>query len=201
MILIGASGHAKVILDILEQNGVEIECLVDANPELKVLCGYLVHHDSGFDFEGKDAIVAIGSNAIRKELSERLTCSFQSAIHPKAILDKTVKIGKGTTVMAGAVLNRDSVIGKHAIINTSSSIDHDCIISDFVHISPNATLCGNVLVGEGTQLGAGATVIPNISIGKWAVIGAGSVVINDVPDFAVVVGNPARVIKYINDQG
>ena len=199
MILIGASGHAKVILDILEQNGVKIECLVDANPSLTSLCGYAVEHDSAFDFKGKDAILSIGSNRSREKLSDLLPCTFKSAIHPRAIIDKTVKIGEGTVVMAGAVLNRHTVVGKHAIINTSASVDHDNLIEDYVHISPNATLCGTVTVGKGTHIGAGATIIPNISIGKWAVIGAGAVVINDIPDYAVAVGNPARIIKYINE--
>ncbi|KYG82871.1 acetyltransferase [Roseivirga echinicomitans] len=199
MILIGASGHAKVILDILEQNEIKVECLVDANPSLISLCGYAVVHDSVFNFEGKDAILSIGSNEVRKKLNDLLPCTFKTAIHPKAILDKTVKVGEGTVVMAGVVLNRDVAVGKHVIINTSASVDHDNHIKDYVHISPNATLCGTVTVGEGTHIGAGATIIPNISIGKWAIIGAGAVVISDIPDFAVAVGNPARIIKYINE--
>ena len=173
MILIGASGHAKVILDILEQNGQDIECLIDANPNIKMLCGYVVEHDSTFDFTGKDAILSIGSNTIRKKLALTLPCNFETAIHPKSILDSTVKVLEGTVIMAGVVINRDTAVGKHVIVNTSASIDHDCVINDFVHISPNVTLCGAVHVGEGAHIGAGAVVIPNIKIGKWAVIGAG----------------------------
>ena len=89
-------------------------------------------------------------------------------------------------------------IGKHVIINTAASIDHDCIVEDFAHVSPNATLSGNVKVGEGSHIGAGAVIIPNITIGKWAMIGAGSDVTKNVPDYSVVVGNPARKIKTLN---
>lgn len=199
MILIGASGHAKVILDILERNNREIKCLVDANPNIKQLCGYKVEHDVDFDFTNQQAILSIGSNAIRKKLAEHLPCNFVIGIHPQSVLDSTVSVKEGTVIMAGVVINRDTQVGKHTIINTSSSIDHDCVIEDYAHISPNATLCGTVHVGEGTQIGAGAVVSPNIKIGKWAVIGAGAVVIRDIPDFAVVVGNPGKIIKYTND--
>jgi acetyltransferase EpsM len=94
-----------------------------------------------------------------------------------------------------SVVQAGTVIGRHCIINTSASIDHDCVIEDFVHISPNATLSGNVRVGEGTHIGAGATIIQGITVGKWCTVGAGAVVIRDVPDYATVVGVPARVIK------
>ena len=97
--------------------------------------------------------------------------------------------------MPQVVVNADVTIGKHCILNSGSIIEHDCVLSDYVHISPNASLAGNVSVGEGTQIGIGASVIQGITIGKWVTIGAGAVIIEDVPDFAVVVGNPGRVIK------
>jgi sugar O-acyltransferase (sialic acid O-acetyltransferase NeuD family) len=104
-------------------------------------------------------------------------------------------VGEGTVVFHNSVIQAGSVIGKHCIINTAASIDHDCKLEDFVHISPNATLSGNVKVGEGSHIGAGATIIQGITIGKWCTVGAGAVVIKDVPDYATVVGVPARVIK------
>ena len=72
-------------------------------------------------------------------------------------------------------------------------------LEDFVHIAPNTVITGNVNIGEGTQVGTGAAVIPGVKIGKWASIGAGAVIIEDVPDFAVVVGNPGKIIKYLNE--
>ncbi|MFT4850397.1 MAG: sugar O-acyltransferase (sialic acid O-acetyltransferase NeuD family) [Sediminicola sp.] len=198
MILIGASGHAKVIIDILRLNNIQLECLVDAKPEIKELLGVPVQYEGAFNFLGQDAVISIGSNKIRKELAEKYALNYIKAIHPSTILDTSVEVGHGTVVMASATINSSTIIGTHCIINTSSSIDHDCLLGNFVHISPNATLCGGVQIGEGTHIGAGATIIPNITIGKWAVIGAGAVVISDIPDFAVVVGNPGRIIKYNN---
>jgi sugar O-acyltransferase (sialic acid O-acetyltransferase NeuD family) len=98
--------------------------------------------------------------------------------------------------MAGVSINSGVNVGKHSIINTNSCIDHDCVLNDFVHVSPNAALAGSVTVGEGTHIGISACVIQGIKIGTWATIGAGAVVVDDVPDYAVVVGNPARIIKY-----
>ncbi|OEK01619.1 acetyltransferase [Roseivirga sp. 4D4] len=198
MILFGASGHAKVIIDILEKQGVEVGFLVDANPEIKSLQSYRVINESEIDsyLLDQEIIISIGDNKIRKELSEQLKSEFGWAVHPSSILGDDVTIGQGTVIMAAAVVNSSTEIGNHAIINTACSIDHDCSIADYVHISPNATLCGTVTVGEGTHIGAGATIAPNLSIGEWATIGAGTVIIKDVPDRAVVVGNPGRMIRY-----
>ena len=197
MILFGASGHAKVIIDILEKQGVSIEYLVDADPNIKELQSYQVKYEGDYVASSVDkVIVSIGSNKIRKDVARLLNVEFGWAIHPSAILGDDVSVGQGSVVMANTAINSSSSIGNHNIINTNASIDHDCELMDYVHISPNATLCGGIKVGEGTQIGAGATIIPNLSIGKWATIGAGSVIINNIPDYAVVVGNPGRIIKY-----
>lgn len=197
MILFGASGHAKVVIDILEKLDIKIQFLVDANPDILTLQSYQVIHNGKYRAEdNQEIIITIGSNQTRKKIAEELNSEFGWAIHPTAVLGDDVSIGQGSVVMAGVAINSSSTVGNHGIINTSCSIDHDCVLGDYVHISPNATLCGTVSVGEGTHIGAGATVIPNISIGKWATIGAGAVVINDIPDRAVVVGNPGRIIRY-----
>lgn len=201
MILIGASGHAKVIIDILEKTEEKVNYLVDANPDIKELAGYDVVEDNGYEpSEEEEYIISIGSNAIRKRIAEQRKLKFGWAIHPSAILGDDVSVGQGTVIMAGAIVNASTQIGNHCIINTSASVDHDCKLGDFVHISPNSTLCGTIEVGEGTQIGAGATVIPNIKIGKWVTIGAGAVIVKDVPDYAVVVGNPGRIIKTKNGE-
>ncbi|MBJ2174564.1 acetyltransferase [Aureibaculum sp. A20] len=194
MILYGASGHAKVIIDIYKQLNVTISAIIDDNVKVTSILGCAVHTLDDIDSLSDNLIISIGNNNVRKEIAERLNVEFGNAIHPKAIIDKTSQLGVGTAVMAGSVINSSTVIGKHCIINTSSSIDHDCILEDYVHVSPNATLCGGVNVGQGTHIGAGAVIIPNIKIGKWCVIGAGSVVISDVLDNQKVVGNPARKI-------
>lgn len=200
MILFGASGHAKVIIDVLLKAGLKVDYLVDSNPQLTQLMGYKVVHDSMFEATSDhEVILSIGNNSVRKKLAGSLNTKFGVAVHPQAVIGQEVEIGSGTVVMGGAVINPSVNIGTHCIINTAASVDHDCNIDDYAHISPNATLCGTVSIGEGTHVGAGATIIPNLNIGKWVTIGAGAVVIADVPDYAVVVGNPGRIIKY-NDK-
>ncbi len=193
MILLGASGHGKVIADILKLSGEREIFFWDDDPAAAVP-GYTV--GSKQEFTEDDIILAIGNNATRKKIAETSSYTYGTAIHPTSIPASDVQIGQGTVVMAAAIINPGSLIGKHCIVNTAAVIDHDAIIEDYVHISPNATLAGNVTAKEGVWVGAGATIIQGITIGCWAVIGAGSVVIKDVPNHAVVVGNPARIIKY-----
>lgn len=194
MYLFGASGHAKVIIDILKASNTEIDGLVDDNPGINELAGYPVFHNRT---DISPVIVSIGINAMRKKVVEKLTGMFGKAVHPLAVISDTVTIGEGTVVMQGVIIQSDTKIGKHCIVNTGASVDHECVIEDFVHISPHATLCGNVRVGEGTWIGAGTTIIPGIKIGKWCVIGAGSVVTKDIPDNVLAVGNRCKVIKQI----
>lgn len=194
--LFGASGHAKVIIEALEQQGIEIGGLKDDNYEIRSLLGYPVSVDFPEVFKSDDyVIISIGNNNIRKEIVLNNTFHYFTAIHPKAKLSTRAKIGEGSVIMVGATINADVHVGKHAIINTNASIDHDCIIEDYVHISPQVGLAGDVHVGEGTHIGIGACVIPGIKIGKWCTVGAGAVIIQDIPDGCTVVGNPGRVIK------
>lgn len=196
MYLFGASGHAKVVIDIIEQNGSEILGFFDDDPNRKQLWHYpVIGNDKAHKPEHSPCIITIGNNAIRKRIAQKLDTEYCNALHPSSVIDRRVKIGTGTVVMASATINADTSIGSHVIINTSSSIDHDCFIGDFVHVAPNATLCGGVEVGEGTLIGAGATVIPMVKIGKWCTIGAGAVIVTDVPDNCKVVGNPGKIIS------
>lgn len=195
MYLYGASGHAKVIIDILRDSGIPVSGAFDKNPAIKEIGGIPV---LGAEVEGEldqPVIISIGDNAIRRRVAESLQHTFGKAIHPTAIISPSVSIAEGSVVMQGAIIQASATIGKHAIVNTGASIDHDCQIGDFAHISPGAVLSGNVQVGEGTHIGAGAVVIPNLKIGKWCKIGAGAVVIRDLPDGVTAVGNPARIIK------
>lgn len=191
--LYGASGHAKVIKDIVEACGDSIGCLYDDTPHYEDIHGKPVQLASEAHVEGP-LIISIGSNGIRKSLSQKYPVSYATAVHPQAIISPTVKIEHGTVVMQGAIIQSDARIGRHCIINTAASVDHECVIDDFVHISPHVTLCGNVHVGEGSWIGSGSIVIPGVRIGKWCVIGAGSVVINDIHDNTTAVGNPCKRI-------
>jgi len=198
ILLYGASGHAKVICEILEAQRRIPSGLIDDNPLVTSLLDYPVYNTlQQAAVEAEDHfIISIGSNRIRKIVAEKLSgVKFTNAIHPAAVISPRSVTGQGTVVMSNVSVNVHSNIGNHVILNTNCSIDHDCVMEDFVHISPNAALAGNVQVGEGTQIGIGAAVMQNIRIGKWVEVGAGAVIIRDVPDYAVVVGNPGRIIK------
>ncbi|SDQ04134.1 acetyltransferase EpsM [Chryseobacterium soldanellicola] len=194
MYLYGASGHGKVVAEVAEESGYDIEAYIDENlSKEKVLSYPVLHEVPQHDIE---ILISIGNNRIRKRIVEQNeSFSYVTLVHPKAVISKRVKIGEGTIVMAGVTINAVVRVGKHCIVNTNASIDHDCVLEDYVHISPNAALGGNVYVGEGTHVGIGVSVIQGIRIGRWCTIGAGAVIISDVPDGCTVVGNPGKIIK------
>lgn len=193
MILYGASGHAKVIIDVLSSNGITPEFIVDDNINIVSLLGIEVRRDSG---KYDSAIISIGKNEVRKLICEKIKVEkYITSVHSSAIVSKHSEIGEGTVVMQGAIIQSCVNIGRHCIINTGATIDHDCQIEDFVHISPNATLCGDVKVGQGSWVGAGAVIKQGVTIGRWSIIGAGSVVIDNISDGVIAVGNKCRTIK------
>jgi len=195
MILIGAGGHAKVILDILIQNNLKVDEILDANPPVSELFGVPVSLDDGQQAsEESEAVIAVGNNRVRKKIAESRLLQYVAAVHPSSMVSRYARVGAGTVVMANAVINPEASIGKHCIINTGAVIEHDCVLEDYVHVSPNAAVAGNVTIGEGSHIGIGAVVIQGITIGKWVTVGAGAVIIRDVPDGVTVVGNPGRVI-------
>ena len=195
--LYGASGHCKVVVDILKLNNDEIEQILDDNPSGKTLFDIpVVLNSRDFDLNGKKVFITIGDNSIRERIAKSIDTKFHIAIHPNSIVSSFASIDEGTVIMAGAVVNAGASIGKHCIINTGAIVEHDCILNDYVHISPNAAVAGDVTVGVGSHIGIGASIIQGIKIGKWTVIGAGTVILTDVPDYAIVVGNPGKIIKF-----
>jgi sugar O-acyltransferase (sialic acid O-acetyltransferase NeuD family) len=200
MYLFGAGGHCKVVIDIILASEMhKIESVIDQNPKSDCIFVIPILHFNQFkNFEEKEFIVSIGDNKKRKRVVELIKAIFVNAIHPSAIVSRFAKVSEGTVVMAGAIINANSNVGKHCIINTGAIIEHDCVLEDYVHISPNVSVAGNVKIDEGAHLGIGVTVIPGITIGKWAVLGAGAVIIENVPDYAVVVGVPGKIIKFSN---
>lgn len=194
MYLYGASGHGKVIVEIAEKLELDIKGFLDNNPNIHSIFEYKVSNKIPKDGE---VFLSMGNNKTRKIIAEKYPqFNYPILIHPNTIISKRASVNIGTVIMAGVTINSDVKIGKQCIINTSATIDHECVIEDYVHISPNVALAGNVEVGEGTHIGIGASVIQGIKIGKWCMIGAGAVIIRDVPDYAVVVGNPGKIIKY-----
>jgi sugar O-acyltransferase (sialic acid O-acetyltransferase NeuD family) len=205
IVIYGASGHGKVIIDIVEKEGkYKIAGLLDDNSKLigKEFCGYPII--GGFEMLEEDLrhnsalILAVGDNTTRKKLWERVKpmgYELGRAVHPSVQIGKDVSIGSGTAVMANVVINSGTRIGENVIINTGATVDHDCLIGDYVHISPGTHLGGNVEIGDLTHIGIGVNVIPNRKIGKKVIIGAGAVVIEDIPHSVTAVGVPAQVIK------
>lgn len=204
LFLFGASGHAKVVIDLVERSGAQIECMFDDDPGLhgKRLMRYeVVGGREALLARSQSAgagIVAIGANPARRAVAAWLAAQgfgFAAARHPGAHIARDVRLGEGTVVMAGAVINPDSEAGLHCIVNTAASVDHDCRLGDGVHLAPGARLCGGVTVGAWAFIGAGAVVVPGRQIGADAIIAAGAVVLADVPAGAVVAGNPARIVR------
>lgn len=163
IVIIGASGHGKVVADIACRNGYEDIAFLDDNDALKECAGFPV---IGKVCEAEnifcDKVVAIGNAAIRKSIQNRLV-NVVTLVHHDAVISRRVMIGKGTVVMARAVINSDAKIGDGCIINTCASVDHDCIISDYTHVSVGAHVAGTVTIGDGTWIGAGAVVVGNIA--------------------------------------
>ncbi|CAN5221305.1 acetyltransferase [soil metagenome] len=200
MNIYGASGHAKVIYDIAVSCGLEINEIYDDNPEITHLFDFTVINKITNRFLESETVIAIGNNKIRKKIALAFGGKFHPAlVHPTATLSPSALNGEGTVVMANATINSEAQVGMHCIINTGAIVEHDCIIDDFVHISPNAAIAGEVRVGKGSHIGIGAVVIPGIKIGRWCTVGAGAVIIKDVPDYAVIVGNPGRIIRIIKE--
>lgn len=194
LVIIGASGHGKVIADIARKNGYREIVFLDDDESVHECGGYpIVGNSSQTGWGDADVIVGIGNADIRKRIQESVSeGKLVTLIHPDAVVAKDVVIGVGTVVMAGAVINSGTYIGKGCIINTCSSVDHDCTVDDYVHVAVGSHLCGNVNVGNGTWIGAGATVSNNVFICPNCMIGVGAAVVNNILESGTYVGVPAR---------
>ncbi|MFB6649004.1 acetyltransferase [Bacillus toyonensis] len=199
LLIIGASGHGKVIADIaMKTNKWQSIAFLDDNQNAKYSMGIEIIDKSASIskyIDDYEFFVGIGNNAVRERIQRKLEdegASIPVLIHPSAIIGEQVYLGAGTAVMAGVVINCCTKIGKGCIINTASTIDHDNIIEDYVHISPGVHLAGTVKVGRGTWLGIGSIVSNNINITHSCKIGAGAVVIRDITESRTYVGVPVR---------
>lgn len=211
IVIIGASGHAKVIIDIVEkQNKFNIIGLIDSYKKLGTKI-------SGYEILGTEdiieqlmadqgvigGIIAIGDNWTRHIIKEKVKSiapnfEFLPAIHPNAVLSRNIKIPKGVVIMAGAIINSDAIVGEFCIINTNASLGHESTMQNYSSLAPGVNIGGNVRIGNFSAISIGATIIQNINIGDHALVGAGALVINDVKDCDVVYGIPAKHIRTRN---
>ena len=192
LIIIGASGHGKVIADIAVKIGYEQIVFLDDNEKIKECAGFpVVGRVSVANEIDGDKIVAIGNANIREKIQENLS-NVTTLIHPAAVISRRVNIGEGTIIMAGAVINSDTVIGNGCIVNTCASVDHDCKIGDYSHVSVGAHIAGTVEIGNKTWIGAGATVSNNINICSACMIGAGAVVVKNIKKPGIYIGVPVK---------
>lgn len=199
VIIIGAGGHSKVIVDIVCKSNDTVLGFIDDNKtenEMPFGLPKLGEINSIPQIKAKYPnslfFIAIGTNELRKKIVEKFDLSYYTAIHPNSTIGIDVKIGEGTCLMCNTVINSSTVIGYHCIINTGAIIEHDNIISNYVHISPNATLGGTINVGELTHIGLGSIVKNGVKIGSNITIGAGAVVVNDIFESGIYVGIPAK---------
>lgn len=213
----GAKGHAKVLDEIIRLNNGEVIALIDRDStldspisSLKILEGYQGYSNwlketrnlySNFKVS---AISAIGGEKGKDRLDYLKMFKLDgfetpSLIHPKSHVSDTAVIGENSQICAFAFVGADALVGDACIINTKASIDHESIIGNGVHLAPGATLCGCVKVGDLVFIGASAIILPNLSIGENSIIGAGSIVTRDVPKNVLVYGNPAKIIRKLEN--
>lgn len=205
LIVFGAGGHAKVVIDAAEKQGFRQIRIVDDAERYwgTTIMGYPVFGGRDVLLQGGErppAIVAVGDNRIRCAIAAWLESQgfpLATVIHPSAQLGRGVAVGRGSVLVAGVVVNSDAMIGANVIVNTAATVDHDCVVGDGVHLAPGVHLCGEAQVGSGSLLGVGAVAIPCVKVGRDCVIGAGAVVLNDIPDGVRVAGVPARPLRQI----
>jgi sugar O-acyltransferase (sialic acid O-acetyltransferase NeuD family) len=208
IVIIGSSGHAKVIIDIVEKEGrYKIAGFLDTFKKVgEIVFGYKVLGEERDlpdiirDKKLSGCIIAIGDNWIRNLLKNKIqevapSFAFMTTIHPSAMIARGVTLGCGVVIMAGAVINSECTIGDFCIINTNSSIDHDGVMGEFSSIAPGAVAGGTVKIGKYSVISIGAKIIHGVEIGEHSVVGAGSIVLENVSDNVVAYGAPAKKIR------
>lgn len=197
--VIGAGGHAQVVIALAEAAGYRIAGVYDDRRQVGT---YVLTHpivgnlNDVPDNVNTYSIIAIGDNTVRKSLSGRWKyVNWLTLIHPTAWVAPNVIVGEGSVIMAGAIVQPNVQLGRHVIINTLASVDHECVLADFVHVAPGCRLAGNVQLEQGVFGGIGSLYTPGVKVGCWSVIGAGATVIKSLPSGVTAVGVPAKIVK------
>ena len=210
VLILGAGGHGRVVLDILQQlRRYDVVGFLDNNAAIhgRRVDGVLVrgaivdlarwHRE----LDAQGVVIAIGDNGIRRGLAREtvnLGIPLVNAVHPSATLAQSVTLGSNVVIAAGVVVCAHCQIGNSVILNTGCIVDHYTMVGEGCHICPGVRIAGRVKVEPGAFVGIGATVVPKVTLGCEAIIGAGAVVLHDVPPMATVVGVPAREVKLIS---
>ncbi|APJ04562.1 acetyltransferase [Silvanigrella aquatica] len=201
VVIIGAGGHAKVVVDTLQAMQCEILGYTNITSEKPLLnIKYLGSDDFIINQNPKNILLVIGFGSVKFALERQKTFekwkslgfSFKSLIHPSAIISQYAKLGEGVQVLMGSLIQACATIKDNCIINTGASVDHDCFIDSHCHIAPRVTLSGGVTISSNCHIGTGAVVIQNIIIENNVTVGAGAVVIKNVSSNSVVYGIPAK---------
>ena len=206
LVLIGAGGHAKVVLALAVARGRKIIGVCDpvlVRDGVSVWNGIPVLGDdnalSQLDCSTFELINGIGQlvgSPLRRRIFERFSGAghhFAILIHPAAWVAPGVKLAEGVQIMAGAIIQPGVLIGENTVINTKASIDHDCIVGAHVHVAPGATLCGNVELEQDVFVGAGAVLIQGLCVGHDAIVGAGVTLTRNLECKQVLIGAPSRL--------
>lgn len=208
LLVFGASGHAKVVLDAVERLGTYrvAGLVVKGGPAGPDVFGYpVVGDDEGLrsvleDRHVDGAVVAIGDNWRRHEVARSVRerfpgIAFPSIVHPSARVARGVTIGMGAVLLAGVVVNSDATVGEFCLLNTNSSLDHDSRMDLASSLGPNAAVGGGAAIGAFSAVAMGATVLQNRRVGEHAVVGAQALVVKDVPSHTVAYGAPAKPVR------
>ena len=208
MLIVGAKGFAKEVLEVLYQLN-DIENVVFYDDVSRDLPKQLFERfdilrnveevEKYFKNVDNRFTIGIGGPVLRKKMYDKFTTlggAFTSTISPKANIGHYgTKISKGSNILNGAIVSNDVSIKMGTIVYFNTIITHDCLVGKFVELSPGAKLLGRVKIGDYSQIGASATILPNITIGENVIVGAGSVVTQNVQDNCLVVGVPAKIIR------
>jgi sugar O-acyltransferase (sialic acid O-acetyltransferase NeuD family) len=198
IILIGAGGHAKVIIAAARQAGRNVRAIYDDDGsrwDQSVLGVPIKGPISQSGSTGLPAVLAFDNPLDRKAMAIQLDLPWATVIHPSAFINPSSRIGPGCVIMEAVVIQPSVQVGRHVVVSANATISHDSIVEDFVRLGPGVDLAGSVHIDEGVAIEVGGVVIPSVRVGKWTIVGPRGTVIRNVPDNVKVAGIPAKFVE------